>query len=130
MIKTIQFAGAAALALVGFAGHAAAQNVTYTDAQATQGAGEYAANCAKCHGNEAQGADGGPPLAGGQFDGVWRGGPAKDLYAFIAEYMPGDNPGKLREGVYVAVLAHILKLNKIPSGTAPLVANPPGVIPK
>lgn len=43
--------------------------------------------------------------------------------------MPYDDPGALAKDTYVAIMAHILKLNGIPSGQGPLVADPPGVIP-
>jgi mono/diheme cytochrome c family protein len=114
----------AALVLGFSAGHVSAQAVSYTDVQATQGAGAYSANCSTCHGDKAQGAEA-PPLTGAQFDGVWRGGPVKDLYDFISQNMPADKPGTLSKDVYVSVLAFILKANNVPSGATPLVGPPP-----
>lgn len=119
----------AAIALAGcYASTAAAQTVTYTEVQAAQGAGAYASECARCHGAQGQGGEG-TALAGAQFDAIWRGGPAKDLFAFIKEYMPADKAGSLKDAEVILYLAHILKLNNIPAGTQPLVANPPGTIP-
>ena len=109
-------------------GEAAAQNVTYTDVQATQGAAMYAAECSRCHGAQLQGGEG-PALVGGQFDGVWRAGPAKDLFAFIKEFMPADKPNSLKDADAVILTAHILKTNNVPAATQPLIANPPGNIP-
>ncbi len=112
------------------AGAASAQ-VTYTEQQATQGATAFSANCATCHGDKAQGAEA-PPLTGGQFDGIWRGGPVKDLLTFIAENMPADKPGSLRKDVYLVVTAFIMSINKIPAGATALPADPPAtmLIPK
>jgi mono/diheme cytochrome c family protein len=108
---------------------AAAQNVTYTEAQATQGAAAFRASCMSCHGDRGQGGEG-PALVGPQFDANWRGGPAKDLYAYVTEFMPADKPQSLSRDTYIVLVAHILKMNNVPAGEQPLVASPPGNIPK
>lgn len=121
-------AAAACLMIVAAALPAAAQNATYTELQATQGAAAYAALCARCHGAEGQGAEG-TALKGDQFDAIWRGQPVKELFSFIKEYMPADKAGTLRDAEVIVFVAHILKLNNVPAGAQPLVANPPGTIP-
>ncbi len=107
---------------------AMAQNASYTDLQATQGGAMYAADCARCHGAQLQGAEG-PALKGAQFDGVWRGGPVKDLFAFIREFMPADKPNSLKDGDAAILTAFILKENGVPAGTQAMAVNPPGNIP-
>ena len=123
---------AAVAALVaGFAaGQASAQAVTYTEAQATQGAVGYETNCSGCHGDKGQGAEG-AALIGGQFN-AWRGGPAADYYDYMATLMPAAKPGSLPKDTYTVILAHILKLNGIPAGATALATPPPAgaVIPK
>ena len=113
------------------AGTASAQAISYTDVQATQGATAYGASCARCHGAQAQGAEA-PSLTGAQFDGSWRGGPVKDLFDFISQYMPEDKPGILAKDVYVTIVAHLLKINGIPGGATALANPPPAgiLIPK
>jgi mono/diheme cytochrome c family protein len=121
-------AQAAAVLVVGFAaGEALAQNVTYTDTQALRGAQEFGQACAKCHGPSAGGAQG-PALVGAKFDAAWRGKPALQLFEFISNNMPYDEPGALGKDTYVSIMAHILKLNGVAAGAA-LVVDPPGVIP-
>ncbi len=128
VLLRVRQAGAACLMIVAAAQPAAAQNVTYTELQATQGAAAYAAGCARCHGAEGQGAEG-TALKGDQFDAIWRGQPAKELFSFIKEYMPADKAGTLRDADVIVFLAHILKLNNVPAGAQPLVADPTGIIP-
>lgn len=101
----------------------------YTEAQATAGGAQYTSDCSRCHGAQLQGAEG-PALTGGQFDGVWRGGPVKALFDFIKEYMPADKPKTLKDPDVAALTAFILKQNKVPAGDAPLTATVAGNIPK
>ena len=112
------------------AGAASAQAVTYTEAQATQGAAAFATNCSACHGDKGQGAEG-AALIGGQFD-AWRGGPAADYYTYMATLMPQAKPGSLPKDTYTVIFAHILKLNGVPAGATALATPPPAgaVIPK
>ena len=123
------------LGLAGFAGAlllsnaAAAQNVSYTDAQATRGAQLFNDNCMRCHGAGARGGQG-PALVGAQFDDDWRGKPAAAMYEYMSNNMPYDEPGTLDKDIYVNVLAWVLKMNGVPAGGQPLVQNPPGIIPR
>jgi len=127
-IRTSRAVAAMALCATLGSGEALAQKVTYTDTQALRGSQEFAGACSKCHGGAATGGQG-PALVGAKFDAAWRGKPAKQLFEFISGNMPYDDPGGLGKDTYVAIMAHILKLNGIPSGQGPLVVDPPGVIP-
>jgi mono/diheme cytochrome c family protein len=127
----VALAAAAGFTLV--AGQAMAQAApTYTDGQANTGAGAYKTNCESCHGDRLQGLLEAPALSGPRFSTDWRGGPVKDLYDYMAQYMPQDKPGKLPPETYAAITAFILKNNNIPAGTAELPPNPPAtmMIPK
>jgi mono/diheme cytochrome c family protein len=88
--------------------------------QVAQGAPLYVAHCAKCHGPTGSGGPNTPAVVGhgalpldapalskrtGQF------ATAKDVYDFIRQHMPGDNPGSLTDTQYADILAFDLKLN-------------------
>lgn len=109
------------LFLAAAAAPAAAEDVpvTYTEAQAIEGAEVFLTNCARCHGIDLKG-DFGPPLIGPPWDVHWRGGYARELFAFIRTNMPNDFPGTLAPWDYVAAMAFVLKANGIPAGTEPL----------
>jgi len=85
----------------------------YTEAQAIRGDEQFAEHCAKCH--EGTCTDG-PPLFGPQFLDRWREDTLDNLFTNIRTRMPRDNPGSLSEDAYLAVLAHILQVNRFPSG--------------
>jgi S-disulfanyl-L-cysteine oxidoreductase SoxD len=129
-VRLLAMVGTATLALAA-TGSASAQNVTYTEAQATQGAASYGAECSRCHGKAAEGAEA-PALTGPQFDASWRGGPVKALTDYIFEQMPEDKPKSLKADNIAAITAYLMKANKIPAGADPLPASPPAamMIPK
>lgn len=127
-IRTLGIGLAGLVGGILLAGAASAQNVTYTDAQATRGAQNFNDNCMRCHGGGARGGEG-PPLVGAPFDEKWRGKAAKNMFEYMSVNMPYDIPGTLDMGTYVMILAYFLKLNGVPAGQMPLVENPPGIIP-
>lgn len=110
------FAGA----MSGFASQASAQALSYTDGQAAAGASTYRARCETCHGDTLQGLLEAPALTGREF-AKWRGKPVKDLFEFIATYMPQDEPAKLSKEQYADVLAYMLKFNNVAAGATPLL---------
>ncbi len=129
-IQLVLAAGAAALC--GFAVPAAAQTaVSFTAGQAAGGEAPYLLRCSSCHGDTLQGLLEAPALTGRPFD-AWRGKPVKNLYDFMVEYMPQDEPGKLAPQTYADILAFILGFNKVPPGDKVLDGPPPGdqIIPK
>src|SRR5436305_7701613 len=85
----------------------------YTDAQAARGEEAFGAKCAMCH--EGTCTDG-PPLAGDPFIDNWREDTLDPLFTFIKTGMPRDAQGSLSEGMYLDILAHILKSNHYPAG--------------
>ena len=96
-------------------------NGVYTEAQAMRGEAEYAANCAKCHEGECPE---GPPLSTPLFVERWREENLGFLFGFMKTRMPAKAEGSLSESAYLDILAHILKRNEYPAGSAELtVAN-------
>jgi hypothetical protein len=87
----------------------------YSAAQAARGQKTYESICLSCH-----------PLAsqtGIAFSKQWRGKPLADLYGFVAESMPKNDPGSLAPREIAQVVAYLLKINGMPAGTAELPAN-------
>ena len=93
----------------------------YTDVQATRGAFSYEAACARCHRSDLGGADG-PALKGDRFNRVFAGKTLQELYERITTTMPRPAPASLAEGIYLDILAHLLRENGFPAGTTELRA--------
>jgi quinoprotein glucose dehydrogenase len=88
------------------------QSGVYTGEQAERGAALFEDTCSSCHEPEEFG-------DGSYLDG-WAGQTAHDLIEHIRATMPQDNPGSLKRQEYVDLLAYILFLNDMPSGTEEL----------
>jgi S-disulfanyl-L-cysteine oxidoreductase SoxD len=117
MKKTlVVLAGAAALAIVGLAAEARADQVA-------DGQKLYGKHCAKCHGDAGQGGKKAPPVVGK--DALPLDPPAtakvrktqfhtaQDVAAFVATKMPANKPGSLTADEYYAILAFDLKANGV-----------------
>lgn len=77
---------------------------SYLPSQAARGEQVYNATCGMCHAGGA--------LIGEQFVATWKDRRVYDLYALIRSTMPLDNPGGLKDGEYLDVVAYLLKANK------------------
>lgn len=88
---------------------------TYTEAQATRGGEVFVRLCAECHTTV--------DMSGADFRVNWNTRSVLDLFTLITTTMPDNNPGGLSRGEYTDVTAYILKLNGIPAGSDPLVAD-------
>jgi mono/diheme cytochrome c family protein len=88
----------------------------YTDAQAFRGEKVADTSCIGCHGSNLDGGDSGPRLVGPAFLANWSSQPVSELFEWIREAMPSDAPGTLSKDETAAVVAYILKLNKMPAG--------------
>ena len=112
-----------AVAAAGQAGGPSVWDGVYADAQATRGRILYAANCAECHGATLQGGEG-PALSGEKFWTSWREQAVGDLLGHVSKNMPfsedGSLAGTLPMSTYVDIVAHILKTNELPAGSAEL----------
>jgi hypothetical protein len=84
----------------------------YTEAQAAKGEGTYYSLCVSCH----------PPgtYAGASFKTNWNNRPLWDLWDWISNKMPKNDPGSLTPAEVVQVMSYILQQNKMPAGKAPL----------
>ena len=87
----------------------------YTAAQATAGEEIYMTFCVSCH----------PTVTytGPAFKVHWQGKPLSDLYDWVSEKMPKNEPGSLTPKQSVEAIAYILRLNKLPAGQAPLTTD-------
>ncbi len=101
--------------------YAAAQAETvwsgvYTEAQAYRGEKVADTSCIGCHGSGLDGGDSGPKLVGRPFLENWSSQSVGQLFSWLQEAMPEDAPGTLTSDDTAAVVAYILKLNKMPAG--------------
>jgi mono/diheme cytochrome c family protein len=84
----------------------------YTDGQASRGGEKYTSVCVGCHTT----ADHTQPA----FVREWVGRMVAELFQYIRETMPEDNPNSLSAQEYADVTAYILKLNRMPAGSTDL----------
>jgi mono/diheme cytochrome c family protein len=98
------------------------QDGVYADAQATRGQALYVKQCATCHGDALNGAQG-PPLVGDVFLSNWRTQPLSALASKVRNTMPADAPGTLTPAQTSDVVAHILKTGGFPAGRTELASS-------
>ena len=89
----------------------------FTAAQAAQGRDLYLGLCQSCHTAISH--------TGAPFKEHWVGKPLSDLMTYILTLMPKSAPGTLEPDDAAMLLAYILKLNGMPSGSATLSADIP-----
>jgi quinoprotein glucose dehydrogenase len=95
----------------------------YTAPQAARGAELYTSTCASCHGNDLEGIEQAPSLAGGAFAQRWDGSTLRTLFERVQDMPPDDPRKRLADRQCADVLAFLLSANKIPAGTAALDAD-------
>lgn len=80
----------------------------YSREQWMRGRDVYAGMCASCH----------PAVThvGPVFTASWAGKRLSDLFGFIRQRMPKNDPGSLSEEAYVDVITYLLRLNGMPVG--------------
>ncbi|MBN1238297.1 MAG: PQQ-binding-like beta-propeller repeat protein [Gammaproteobacteria bacterium] len=122
---------AIARAVIGLAGSAAAglaaaQDIplSYTDAQADDGARIYAQTCAQCHGANLDDGPLGAPLKGVAFMDKYGGGSVFDLFDVTRRTMPTSSPGSLDVSAYASLVAYLLRANDIVAGDTALPTDP------
>lgn len=110
-----------ALAMFCLAGEAAAQTKptvrttrsgVFTAEQASRGSDVYAGYCKSCHTAETH--------TGANFRTHWRGKRLSELFVFIRDRMPKNEPGSLSVEEYADVLAYVLQMNRMPAGKSEL----------
>ena len=130
MRVALRFAGAAAPVLVaGVVAAAPAQDPAapsvrdgvYTVEQADRGEAIYDDRCTVCHGAIRQFVPEMAALLGDHnFRNAWRGRSLGEMFGYIRETMPQDNPSTLTPAQTAEVVAHILRGNRLPAGETPL----------
>ena len=96
----------------------------YSEAQAYRGEKVADTTCIGCHGPKLDGGDSGPKLVGEDFLANWSSQPMGVMFDWIREAMPAEAPGTMSRDETAAVVAYILKLNKIPAGKQDLSTDP------
>lgn len=84
----------------------------YTSEQAAQGGEVYAMSCVSCHSAATH--------TGPAFAAKWTGQTLADLYGFIRESMPKNDPGTLSAREYLLAMVYVLQMNGMPPGVDPL----------
>jgi mono/diheme cytochrome c family protein len=92
----------------------------YTAEQAKRGEGQYAEQCASCHGPDMNGGEMAPGLAGGEFSSNWNDLSLGDLFERIRISMPQTAPGSLSREQVADILAFMLFKGSYPAGTTEL----------
>jgi mono/diheme cytochrome c family protein len=87
----------------------------YSDEQATRGRDIYLGNCKSCHSPESH--------TGPIFKATWEGRSLADLFAYVSVRMPKNEPGSLSPQENAEVVAYLLKLNRMPSGSVEMPAD-------
>ncbi|MEP7002524.1 MAG: cytochrome c, partial [bacterium] len=87
----------------------------YTPAQAERGKITYAGMCKACHSPASH--------TGPTFEKWWKGRSVAALFAYMSSQMPKSNPGSMNPDEYADVVAYLLKMNAMPTGTTELAAD-------
>lgn len=80
----------------------------YTADQLTAGTETYNKVCKGCHEDT--------DYTNDKFKSAWSGKTLLELYGYVHDKMPDDNPGSLTPDEYAGSIAYILKLNGVPAG--------------
>lgn len=95
----------------------------YTNAQAERGRKQYFSDCVSCHGENLEGADEAPSLAGDAFLSRWIDLTVGDLVERTRISMPQDRPGALSRQAYADIVAFLFSFSKFPAGDTELDRN-------
>jgi mono/diheme cytochrome c family protein len=87
----------------------------YSVAQAERGEQRFKTSCSSCHTPSSFG--------GGSFADRWSGQSMAEVFDFVSNTMPENDPGGLTKQEYADVLAYILSINGYPVGTDELPAD-------
>ena len=85
----------------------------YTAEQAERGRMTYALSCRSCHTAASH--------TGVTFAKWWKGRTLAELFGYVSDRMPKNDPGSLAPEQYADVVAYLLRLNAMPVGAAELV---------
>ncbi len=91
----------------------------YSAAQAERGEARFKTSCSACHSPNS--------FSGGAFAEKWSGQTLGEVFDFISNVMPENDPGSLKREDYVNVIAFMLKINNLPAGDADLPTDSAGL---
>lgn len=120
--RSFESAVLAAAGLLAFSAAAASKSgVSFTAAQARQGAAYFTHSCAACHGAHLEGGAG-PALTGPNFKTLNSKVHATvgDIFTYMTTNMPMNAPASLPHDQYTAIMAYILSKNGFKPGSKPL----------
>jgi mono/diheme cytochrome c family protein len=98
----------------------------YRADQAAFGGMIYPSVCGRCHGYRLDGAPDDPdmfptpPIAGTKFLRNWNGRSLAALFEYTRTTMPENNPGFLSDQEFIAIVAYMLSMSELPSGSVAL----------
>jgi len=98
--------------------------VSFSAAQASAGEKLYASKCSACHGERLEGGAG-PALSGATLTTLSKNTKLTigDMFTFITQQMPLNEPASLTHDQYVSIMAFILHFNGYKTGSQPLTFN-------
>jgi quinoprotein glucose dehydrogenase len=112
-------------AMIAMAPSTRAQSTTldgvYTKEQANRGKQIYAGMCRSCHTPASH--------TGVTFQKWWVGRTMAELYAYVSEKMPKNDPGGLERQDYADVIAYLLTMNAMPVGKMELPTDSAALAP-
>src|SRR3954467_15159438 len=88
----------------------------YSVAQAERGEQRFKTSCSSCHTPS--------EFGGGSFAERWDGQTMAEVFEFVSNAMPENDPGGLKKEEYADVLAYILRINAYPAGYDELPIDP------
>jgi mono/diheme cytochrome c family protein len=109
------------LGSVAATGASSSPKVSFSSAQATAGDKLYAAKCSACHGANLEGGAG-PALSGATLTTLSKNTKLTvgDMFTFLSQQMPLNEPASLTHDQYVSIMAYILHFNGYKPGAKPL----------
>jgi mono/diheme cytochrome c family protein len=99
------------------------QRGVYTQEQAERGKASYGTHCAECHGGDLGGTSFGDGVPALKRDDFKTGQTLKAVFDEVKRAMPFNAPGSLADGVYLDVIAYVLRENGYPAGQQELAPN-------
>jgi mono/diheme cytochrome c family protein len=101
----------------------------YTAAQGKRGQELYSGACSQCHGPRLNGAaqsdqPPSPAIARAGFLRKWEGKTVAELFKYVREMMPTDNPGTLSDQQAIDSITYMFAVSEIPAGDKELPPDP------
>lgn len=92
----------------------------FTEEQAKRGEKLFSEVCSACHADDLSGGGLAPPLVGSEFGSHWNDLDLAQLFDFVSQTMPQNNPGSLKPEEAADLLAFLLSKGTAPAGQSEL----------